>query len=387
MKLKHLILILIYLFITMNIFSLPKVAVLNAVIPDTMDSSVIVPVTDKIEEELVASGKYTVLDRINVAKVLQEKEFQLSGLVKDTEIKKAGEYLGADLVVVTRVSRIENTFFISAKMIDVKTGAITAQTSDQQEGSSAVLFSIAQNVGRKLAGGVIEKTEEPLQVARQKRLETRPPVREEAKPAPPPAEIPREEAMASSKLVFSYSIPVFSGDVYTGMEDKMAEASGGSYSTSAYGLDLYWSTLFDGIYVSASFAHTLLSYSDATHNYRVFSIDDLQFGFGFGYTFGKVLRLYSGAKLGVITLWLEDFWKWVANTGDELTMSVGLEAGVDLILFKNLVLSTRVQYTHTSFREDTGEFFDATWTPAATTYNEPYPLDHISTLVGIGFAF
>lgn len=223
---------LVYLFIAMNIFTQPKVAVLNAVIPDTMDSSVIVPVTDKIEEELVASGKYTVLDRINIEQVLQEKEFQLSGLVKDTEIKKAGEYLGADLVVVARVSRIENTFFISAKMIDVKTGAITAQTSDQQEGSGAVLFNIAQNVGRKLAGGVIEKTEEPEEVARRKRLETRPPVREEEKPAPPQAEIPREETMASSKLVASYSLPIFSGNVYTGMEDKMEEASGGSYSTS-----------------------------------------------------------------------------------------------------------------------------------------------------------
>lgn len=387
MKLRHLILILIYLFIAMTLFAQPKVAVLDAVIPDTMDSSVIVPVTDKIVEELVASGKYTVLDRINIEQVLQEKEFQLSGVVKDTEIKKAGEYLGADLVVVARVSRIENTFFISAKMIDVKTGAITAQTSDQQEGSVAILISIAQNVGRKLAGGVLEKTDEVVEVARRKRLETQPPVRKEEKPAPPPAEIPREKAMANSKLVLSYSLPIFSGDVYTGMEDKMTEASGGSYSTSAYGLDLYWSTLFDGFYISASFAHTVLAYSDAANNYTVFSIDDLQFGGGFGYTFGKVLRLYSGAKMGVISLWLEDFWKWQGDGGSELTICLGLEAGVDLILFKNLVLSARVQYTHTSFREDTGEIFDATWTPAATTYNEPYPLNYMSTLVGIGFAF
>ncbi|MBA7477281.1 hypothetical protein ES707_12686 [subsurface metagenome] len=368
----------------MNIFTQPKVAVLDAVIPDTMDSSVIVPVTDKIVEELVASGIYTVLDRINIEQVLQEKEFQLSGLVKDTEIKKAGEYLGANLVVVARVSRIENTFFISAKMIDVKTGAITAQTSDQQEGSEAILIGIAQNVGRKLAGGVIEETQEPVKVARR---EIQPPAQEQEKPAPPPAEITREEAMAGFKLVASYSLPVFSGDVYTGMEDKMEEASGGSYSTSGYGLDLYWSTLFDGFYISASFGHTVLAYKDAANDYTVFSIDDLPFGGGLGYTFGKVLRLYSGAKIGVISLWLEDFWKWQGDGGDELTICLGLEAGADLFLFKHLVLSARVQYTNTSFKEDTGEIFEATWTPAATTYDEPYPLNYLNTMIGIGFAY
>ena len=98
----------------------PKVAVLDALIPDDMDRSVVVPVTDKIVEELVNSGLYTVLDRANIEQVLQEKEFQVSGLVKDTEVVQAGEYLGARYVVVARVSRIEETFFISATTSFVK---------------------------------------------------------------------------------------------------------------------------------------------------------------------------------------------------------------------------------------------------------------------------
>jgi hypothetical protein len=89
--------------------ALPKVAVLDAVIPEKMDRSVVVPITDKIAEEIVKALQYSVLDRANIEQVLKEKEFQVSGMVPDSEIKQAGKYLGADYVVVVRVSVIEGT--------------------------------------------------------------------------------------------------------------------------------------------------------------------------------------------------------------------------------------------------------------------------------------
>lgn len=146
------------------LFALPQVAVLDAVIPADMDPSVIVPITDKISEELVKSGKYTVLDRASVEQVLKEKEFQLSsGLVKTEEIRKAGEYLGADFVVAARASKVGNTYFVSARMIDVKTGAITSQTSVELPGDLDVLLKLARTAGNRLSGGVVEKVkEDPL---------------------------------------------------------------------------------------------------------------------------------------------------------------------------------------------------------------------------------
>jgi TolB-like protein len=131
----------------------PKVAVLDAVIPPTMDSSVIVPITDTIAEALVNARRYAVLDRVSVEQVLKEREFQVSGLVQDSDIKEAGKYLGADFVVVARVSLVEDTYFICARMINVETGAVDAQASDQEEGRASVLIRIAERVGRKLATG------------------------------------------------------------------------------------------------------------------------------------------------------------------------------------------------------------------------------------------
>jgi len=134
-------------------FAKPQVAVLDTILAVGMDKTVAAPITDKIIEELVNSGKYTVIDRANVEQVLREKEFQLSsGVVKNEEVRQAGEYLGADLVIASNASRVGSTYVISAKMIDVVTGEIVAQASSEQKGTIDVVLDVARTVGRQISG-------------------------------------------------------------------------------------------------------------------------------------------------------------------------------------------------------------------------------------------
>lgn len=149
---KLIVLVLLFLAPAM-LFALPQVAVLDTILSAGMDPAVKSPVTDKIVEELVKCGKYRVLDRANVAQVLREKEFQLSsGLVGNAEIRRAGEYLGADLVVVASASRVGSTHVITVKMIDVLSGEITAQASEEMKGTIDVLLQVARTVGQRIAG-------------------------------------------------------------------------------------------------------------------------------------------------------------------------------------------------------------------------------------------
>jgi TolB-like protein len=135
------------------VFSLPHVAVLDTILAAGMDPTAAIPVTDKIIEELVNSGKFTILDRTNVEQILREKEFQLSsGIVRNEEIRQAGEYLGADYVVLANASRVGSTYVISAKMIDVVTGEIAAQASAEKQGKIDVLLEIARTVGKQISG-------------------------------------------------------------------------------------------------------------------------------------------------------------------------------------------------------------------------------------------
>jgi TolB-like protein len=155
--------------------ALPQLAVLNVVLSAGIDPTVAGIITGKIEEPIVASGRFEVLDRSSVDQVLTEKEFQLSsGLVKAEEARQAGEYLGADLIVAGTVSRVGQTYALSAKMIDVATGKVVAQASAEKEGKIDVLLPLARQVGEQLAakgpggratGGAREQPAEPAPAA------------------------------------------------------------------------------------------------------------------------------------------------------------------------------------------------------------------------------
>ena|GEM_PF-3797380 len=130
----------------------PKVAVLEAQIQQNMDPSIVVPVTDKVVEKLVQSGRFIVLDRANIENVLKEREFQVSGMT-DQDAVTAGKYLNADFIAVVKVSRVGDTNFVSGKMINVGTGAIQSSTSAQGDGKLAVAIDLASQVGSVLSGG------------------------------------------------------------------------------------------------------------------------------------------------------------------------------------------------------------------------------------------
>ena len=157
------------LFVSLAATAAPQIAVLDTVLAAGVDPAAGLLVTNKIEEEFVNQKKYRVLDRANIERVLREKEFQLSsGIVRNEEVRQAGEYLGADFVVVANVSRIGQTYVISAKMIDISSGEIAAQASAQQAGRIDVLLDVAREVGVRLAGTAVSVSgyeEEPGEVA------------------------------------------------------------------------------------------------------------------------------------------------------------------------------------------------------------------------------
>jgi TolB-like protein len=152
---------------SLSAYAAPQIAVLDTVLAAGVDPAAGILVTNKIEEEFVNQKKYHVLDRANIDRVLREKEFQLSsGVVRNEEVRQAGEYLGADFVVVANVSRIGQTYVISAKMIDISSGEIAAQASAQQAGRIDVLLDVAKEVGVRLAGTAVTVAgiqEEPVE--------------------------------------------------------------------------------------------------------------------------------------------------------------------------------------------------------------------------------
>jgi raffinose/stachyose/melibiose transport system substrate-binding protein len=142
--------ILILVLLPLFAWSLPKVAVLDLAVQKGIDPAAVIPVTESVMEEVVGARAYVVLDRAYIEQILKEKEFQLSGMVSDTQVAQAGQYLGADYVVTGRVQMMSDTYFVVVKMIEVKTGVIVAQSSEEGEGKLSVLLSLSHKVGKKL---------------------------------------------------------------------------------------------------------------------------------------------------------------------------------------------------------------------------------------------
>lgn len=361
----------------------PKVAVLDAILPEKMDVNVAIGVTEKISEELVGSGRFTVLDRTTVGQSLKEIEFQMSGMVSDEQIKKAGEQLnsrlGAAFVVVSRVSQVGDTFFVTAKMIDIKTGEIVAQASSEQEGKLAVTLKIAQAVGKKLAGGA----KEPEADVTAELAEEKPPLEEK-----PPAEEAVVETKTGrstgaktgprSRFLLSYMYPVLGGQAMEILGSYIGDST-----LSTVGVTLDWKqVLGKRLYVSAlvSITNTTVEWWNSTTFEYVtdpyLTTLDLQGGIGWAASLGNALQATVGIQGGLLSFNLGDF--WLLSTMDELSWCATVEAGLDWILFKSFTLGTRLSYTISEF-PDGGVFVSADGSAIGFGY--------LGVSVGVGWAY
>ncbi len=136
-----------------NVTAQESLAVLDTITDEQVETSVQVPVTEKLIEIFINRTDYRVIDRTDITSVLEEQNFQLSGMVKTEEIREVGRYLGADYICLAKVSLVGQTYFVSAKLIDVRDGTIVSQATDDQPGSIDVVLQLTERVGQKLVQG------------------------------------------------------------------------------------------------------------------------------------------------------------------------------------------------------------------------------------------
>lgn len=79
---------------------------------------------------------YEGYDRTDLKEILGEQNFQRTGMVSDKDIKKIGEFTGAQYVLIAEATIDGNDMFITAKIIDVETARVL-RNSNQLMGTSA----------------------------------------------------------------------------------------------------------------------------------------------------------------------------------------------------------------------------------------------------------
>ncbi|NPV00712.1 MAG: hypothetical protein HPY53_04945 [Brevinematales bacterium] len=104
-------------------FAQPVIAVLDFE-PKKVDADIADIISEKMSIEMVKSGQYQVVERTKMKSIIEEQKLQLAGLTGGDFAEKLGKILAADKLMIGSVSKMGNTFSISAKIVDAQTGLI-----------------------------------------------------------------------------------------------------------------------------------------------------------------------------------------------------------------------------------------------------------------------
>ncbi|MDH5654556.1 MAG: FlgO family outer membrane protein, partial [Spirochaetia bacterium] len=94
-------------------------------------------IPEKLTHELVRIGKFSVIERTKLNKILKEQSFSASGAIDATTAAKIGKLLSVEALVVGTVSNQGN--YITARLVLTETGVILASSQYEVKGGSKSL--------------------------------------------------------------------------------------------------------------------------------------------------------------------------------------------------------------------------------------------------------
>lgn len=116
---------------------------------------------DFISSNIVESGKYKVIDRLQRETILKEIEFSLTGCTDESCQLEAGKLLQANEIVLGSIGTFGNKTLVNIKLIEVETSTAISSVSEQYESFNEVVVDNKRIVNRLLnvQANIIETTE------------------------------------------------------------------------------------------------------------------------------------------------------------------------------------------------------------------------------------
>lgn len=116
-------------------------------------------ISDRLRSELMKTGLFRVMERNEMASILKEQGFQMTGACDENScIVEAGQLLGVSHMVFGSIGKIGSIYTMNLRMINVQTGQITATAiSDCQCSLEMVLTATTADGSEKLARALISK--------------------------------------------------------------------------------------------------------------------------------------------------------------------------------------------------------------------------------------
>lgn len=112
-----------------------------------------VSLSDLLREQLWKTGRFRVVDRNNMERIMKEQGFQLADCTSKECAVQVGRLLGVQKMVTGNISMLGKTYILSAQMTDVETGEIVRMASDRCSGCELdQLLTSIDEVAKEMAG-------------------------------------------------------------------------------------------------------------------------------------------------------------------------------------------------------------------------------------------
>ncbi|MDP8206352.1 MAG: PEGA domain-containing protein [Candidatus Electryonea clarkiae] len=130
-----------------------NIAVLDLDLSGGVPASYQRTLSDRLRQELLNTGKFTVIERNAMEGVLSEQGFQMSGCTSDECAVQVGRLLGVEFITAGSIGKVGTVHTISIRIVDVETGEIKdAKTVDCACPIEEVLTARIGEAARLLAG-------------------------------------------------------------------------------------------------------------------------------------------------------------------------------------------------------------------------------------------
>jgi TolB-like protein len=172
-----------------------------AVIPFSsrvLDTSAIEGLVSAMGSELMNTGKFRVLERLQMESILKEQGFAQSGACDGSECAiEMGKLLSVDQMVLGSIAKVGDIYTMTARLVNVQTGEILkSATRNSKADIGAILTDILPQLAQALADA---KPSEPVAVAPQAPIVVAPAAAPLISPAPSEHAVARSVPVSASR--------------------------------------------------------------------------------------------------------------------------------------------------------------------------------------------
>lgn len=129
------------------------VAIFDFDVVGKLDHDISRPLSDGVRNVIVRSGKFRVMDRANMDRILREQTFQMTGSVVKERAVEAGQFLGVGKIVIGSIGIVGKTYFISLSLVNIESGETERVEEDTCKCELDELIESTRRVANKLIAG------------------------------------------------------------------------------------------------------------------------------------------------------------------------------------------------------------------------------------------